>query len=93
MTAGTAVFESGQDALNDVGLVEGHAYTLIAGYEIYHKNQTIKLIKLRNPWGNEVFFYLIYNFYLQIKLNNICIYLLKYLKKKRNEKVSFLIIH
>lgn len=65
MTAGTAVFESGQDALNEVGLVEGHSYTLLSACEITYKNQNIRLVKLRNPWGNEVSYF--YNKYIKYK--------------------------
>jgi hypothetical protein len=37
----------GSEGLDKVGLVPGHAYTIISVYEI----NTLKLIKIRNPWG------------------------------------------
>jgi len=39
--------------LNDIGIVGGHAYSLLAGYEINYKGVDIKLVKLRNPWGDK----------------------------------------
>ena len=38
-----------------IGLVSSHAYTLINVYEKKYNNELIRLIKLRNPWGEEVF--------------------------------------
>ena len=38
---------------SDVGVVSGHAYSLISIHEIKDKNgQQVKLLKLRNPWGS-----------------------------------------
>ena len=37
---------------SESGLKELHAYSLLAGYEISFKGQIIKLVKLRNPWGD-----------------------------------------
>lgn len=33
-------------------MVGGHAYTLLAGYEVNYMGKVIKLVKLRNPWGD-----------------------------------------
>ncbi len=35
-----------------VGLVAGHAFTLISAKETNIKSQNIRLLKIRNPWGN-----------------------------------------
>jgi hypothetical protein len=53
MTAGSGEFEEGQDQLNTVGIVGGHAYSLLAGYEIDYQGRKLKLVKLRNPWGDK----------------------------------------
>ena len=34
-----------------MGLVPGHAYTLLNGYEVKRSGKTERLVKLRNPWG------------------------------------------
>ena len=41
----------GSEAETKVGLVAGHAYSLIS-VQAYSKDPSVKLIKLRNPWGN-----------------------------------------
>jgi hypothetical protein len=41
------------EVINDFGIAGGHAYSLLAGYEIMVKGQLIKLVKLRNPWGDK----------------------------------------
>lgn len=33
------------------GVVQGHAYTLLAAVLLNFKGQNHRLIKLRNPWG------------------------------------------
>jgi hypothetical protein len=38
---------------DDKGLVSSHAYTIINVYEKKYENETIKLVKLRNPWGEK----------------------------------------
>ena len=35
------------------GLVAGHAYTILSVHEIISKGKPIKLVKLRNPWGDK----------------------------------------
>lgn len=37
--------------LDKVGIISGHAYSLLGAYEITHDGNQVKLIKLRNPWG------------------------------------------
>jgi len=51
MTAGTIDLD-GQDELDENGIVGGHAYSLLAGYEITVLGKPVKLVKLRNPWGD-----------------------------------------
>jgi len=46
MWAGSCTEESVQ-----FGLVTSHAYTILSAYEINIDGETLKLIKLRNPWG------------------------------------------
>ena len=35
-----------------LGLCPGHAYSLLDIYELETNQGLVKLIKLRNPWGN-----------------------------------------
>jgi hypothetical protein len=37
------------------GIVQGHAYTLLAALMFNFKGQNYRLIKLRNPWGKVEF--------------------------------------
>ena len=39
----------------NVGLVSNHAYTIINIYEINYENKILRLVKLRNPWGEKEF--------------------------------------
>lgn len=34
------------------GLVTNHAYSLIGAYEVKTRSGSVKLVKIRNPWGN-----------------------------------------
>ena len=47
------------------GLACGHAYSLLAAYDVTIQGKKVKLLKIRNPWGNNVgnyfFFYLFIN--------------------------------
>ena len=36
---------------NEEGIISGHAYSVISLHEFVHENDTVRLIKLRNPWG------------------------------------------
>ena len=38
-----------------VGLIESHAYTIIGIKDLNHNNKNLRLIKLRNPWGEKEF--------------------------------------
>jgi len=51
MTAGTSG-DTYSLNLEEVGLVPGHAYTVIGLKEVDTPEGKIKLINLRNPWGN-----------------------------------------
>jgi len=44
-----AFWAEGEKATEDIVL--GHAYSLLAVNEFEHKGKTVKLVKLRNPWG------------------------------------------
>lgn len=44
-TYGEGESESGQ------GIVAGHAYSLLSAHEVEYNGETVKLVKLRNPWG------------------------------------------
>jgi len=35
------------------GIVQGHTYSLLDSKEYYYRNENLKLIKLRNPWGKK----------------------------------------
>lgn len=53
MTAGSLDEEAvGDGELEEVGLAEGHAYSLLAAHTINFQGREVKLVKLRNPWGN-----------------------------------------
>ena len=51
MTAGTSGDVSNLD-IEEVGLSAGHAYTVLAVYELKGPNGKEKVVRLRNPWGN-----------------------------------------
>jgi len=34
-----------------MGLEDSHAYSLISVHQLTYKNQPLRLIKIRNPWG------------------------------------------
>ena len=51
MTAGTSADTYNLD-LEEKGLVPGHAYTILNIKEINYKGYNVRLLKLRNPWGN-----------------------------------------
>ena len=36
-----------------MGIISGHAYSLIDLYELEYKGKPLKLCKLRNPWGHK----------------------------------------
>ncbi|CAF1387134.1 unnamed protein product, partial [Didymodactylos carnosus] len=40
--------------LLDNGLVVGHAFAVTAVTEMHHGGRMIKMIRVRNPWGNEI---------------------------------------
>ena len=37
---------------NGLGIISGHAYSLISAHEVYRNDVPYKLLKLRNPWGS-----------------------------------------
>lgn len=42
----------GQGEVKDEsGVISGHAYSLISIHEFLHKGKNVRLLKLRNPWG------------------------------------------
>ena len=51
MTAGTSS-DTYNLNIEELGLVPGHAYTCLEVYEVTTKSGKVKLIHLRNPWGN-----------------------------------------
>jgi len=40
----------GEKNLGD-GIITGHAYSVISLYEFEHEDEQVRLLKLRNPWG------------------------------------------
>ena len=43
-------------ATNSFGLTNNHAYTLVGTFLLFDNNvQTNRLIKIRNPWGVDVY--------------------------------------
>jgi calpain-15 len=52
MTCGAGDLMEGADLMSSIGLVGSHAYSLLSAVEIKDKSgQLVKLVKLRNPWG------------------------------------------
>ena len=51
MTCGAAYFYGNLDQLTQVGLVASHAYSILAAQEIDTDKGRMRLVKLRNPWG------------------------------------------
>ncbi len=51
MTAGTSTDTYNLD-IEEKGLVPGHAYTILKVKEIDYRGYPVRLLKLRNPWGN-----------------------------------------
>lgn len=41
-----------EGSVDEIGLVSGHAYTLLGVYQIMHSGKTITLVRLRCQWGN-----------------------------------------
>lgn len=39
------------EAENDVGVIGGHAYSVISAHSVQAHGNLVKLLKLRNPWG------------------------------------------
>jgi len=39
--------------IGDTGIVGMHAYSLLSAHEVTHKGSSLKLMKLRNPWGRQ----------------------------------------
>jgi hypothetical protein len=35
------------------GVISGHAYSLISIHEFEHEGEDVKLLKMRNPWGQK----------------------------------------
>lgn len=53
MAASAGSNEASLEALEKLGLIGGHAYGLLAAYTIEDRfGDEIKLIQLRNPWGD-----------------------------------------
>ena len=52
LQAGTPCGNGGDDTTNENGLVNCHAYTILGVQQL---NNGEKLIKMRNPWGSELF--------------------------------------
>lgn len=39
--------------MSETGIVQGHAYTLLNAINLVYKQEKIKLLQLRNPWGRK----------------------------------------
>ena len=39
------------EQVDENGIVAGHAYSMIDIIEFVEKGETVKLLRLRNPWG------------------------------------------
>jgi Calpain family cysteine protease len=53
MATSVASDRSGQtnQAVVNLGLVDAHAYSLIAAKELTYNLKRLRLVKIRNPWG------------------------------------------
>ena len=40
------------EAETELGIIGGHAYTLISCHELVVQDQKVRLVKIRNPWGD-----------------------------------------
>lgn len=40
-----------KDEIEKLGLIIGHAYSLLASYEVTFEGKIVRLVKIRNPWG------------------------------------------
>lgn len=64
-----------REGAKKIGLIECHEYTLIEGKELNYKGKTLRLCKIRNPWGSIRYtgdwseFYSEWNDYLKTQLN------------------------
>ena len=55
---GTAVSSGRTDGKNtkdmqNIGLVDAHAYSLISVHEVLDNGKPVRLCKIRNPWGKK----------------------------------------
>ncbi|EAR84269.2 calpain family cysteine protease (macronuclear) [Tetrahymena thermophila SB210] len=50
MTCGSTDVAS-KEELDKLGLINGHAYSLLGAYEVTSQGRVTRLVKLRNPWG------------------------------------------
>jgi len=53
MTCGSGGSKEGANQLQRSGLVGSHAYSLLSVHEVRSMGREIKLVKLRNPWGEK----------------------------------------
>ena len=70
---------NGKEQDTGMGIMSGHAYSILEGHQINHNGRTIKLIKIRNPWGLFFYFFIfLFLFYLYFLNFFIFIFLFLY---------------
>lgn len=40
-------------SMGNTGLVSSHEYSLLSAHEVYVNGETLRLVRLRNPWGEK----------------------------------------
>ena len=51
MACGSNAVPNKMEDVSSVGIVSSHAYTILSVHEIAFKGKRLRLLKLRNPWG------------------------------------------
>ena len=52
IVAGTSDKASDSEVLRKDGIIGNHCYTVLSVHELSYKGKSLKLVKLRNPWGS-----------------------------------------
>lgn len=53
MACGSNAVPNKWEDISSVGIVSSHAYTILSVKEIEYKGKRLRLLKLRNPWGQQ----------------------------------------
>lgn len=50
MTCGSTDQDNSKE-VEKAGIITGHAYSLLGAYTVNYQGREVRLVKLRNPWG------------------------------------------